>query len=273
MKIIGEKINGTHQRVARAIEERDAAFIRDLAIKQANAGADWLDVNAGTRQSREPDDLTWLIETIQPVVEIPLCLDSTNPKALAAAIQIVEQTPMINSISGEKQRLEGILPLVVKRGCSVIALAMDDQGVPDTCERRIEVTRNLMKVVRAKGVPDENVYLDPLVMTLATNTDSATIALDTLHAIRQEFPDTHLTMGLSNISFGMPARSYINRAFLALALAAGLDSAILDPLDREMKATLVAAQLVLGHDRRCLNYTRAYRAGLFHGPNGKASPK
>ena len=273
MKIIGEKINGTRQRVAQAIEERNTGFVRDLATKQAEAGAAWLDVNAGTHRSREPDDLIWLVETIQPVVEIPLCLDSANPQALVAAIQVVERTPMINSISGEPQRLGDILPLVAEHGCSVIALAMDDKGIPETCELRMEVIRKVMEAARAHGVPDGNVYIDPLAMTLATNTDSALITLDTMHAIRQEFPDTHLTMGLSNISFGLPARSYINRAFLTLALAAGLDCAILDPLDREMKAALVAAELVLGQDRHCLTYTRAYRAGLFNGPGAKASRK
>jgi 5-methyltetrahydrofolate--homocysteine methyltransferase len=167
VRIIGEKINGTRQRVAQAIEERNAALIRDLATKQAEAGAAWLDVNAGTRRSREPDDLIWLVETIQPVVEIPLCLDSANPQALAAAIQVVERTPMINSISGEPQRLEGILPLVAEHGCPVIALAMDDTGIPETCERRMEVVRKLMEVTHASGVPDDSVYLDPLAMTLA----------------------------------------------------------------------------------------------------------
>ncbi|MGD9100570.1 MAG: methyltetrahydrofolate cobalamin methyltransferase [Anaerolineae bacterium] len=263
MRIIGEKINGTRQRVAQAIEERDTAFIRDLAVKQAEAGAAWLDVNAGTHQSREPDDLIWLVETIQPVVGVPLSLDSANPQALAAAIQVVERTPMVNSISGESQRLEGILPLVAEHGCPVIALAMDDKGVPETCEQRMEVVRKVMEAARASGVPDGNVYIDPLVMTLATNIASAMITLDTMRTIRQEFPDAHLTIGLSNISFGLPARSYINRAFLTLALAAGLDSAILDPLDCEMRAALVAAELVLGRDNYCLNYTRAYRAGLF----------
>jgi len=273
MRIIGEKINGTRQRVAKAIEERNAAFIRGLAAKQAEAGAAWLDVNAGTHRSREPDDLIWLVETIQPVVEVPLCLDSANPQALATAIQVVERTPMINSISGEPRRLEGILPLVAEHGCPVIALAMDDKGIPETCEQRMEVVRKVMGAARASGVPDGNVYLDPLTMTLATNTDSALITLDTMRAIRREFPDAHLTMGLSNISFGLPARSYINRVFLTLALAAGLDCAIFDPLDREMKAALVAAKLVLGRDRHCLNYTRAYRAGLFNGPGAKASHK
>jgi cobalamin-dependent methionine synthase I len=271
MRMIGEKINGTRQRVAQAIEERDAAVIRDLAVKQAEAGATWLDVNAGTYPSREPDDLIWLVETIQSVVEVPLCLDSANPQALATAIQVVERTPMINSINGEPQRLAGILPLVAEHGCQVIALAMDDKGIPETCEQRMEVACKVMEATRASGVPDGNVYVDPLAMTLAANTESALITLDTIRAIRREFPDAHLTMGLSNISFGLPARSHINRAFLTLALAAGLDCAILDPLDGKMRAALVAAELVLGHDRHCLKYTRAYRAGLFNGPGAKAS--
>ncbi|MCR4406005.1 MAG: methyltetrahydrofolate cobalamin methyltransferase [Anaerolineae bacterium] len=263
MQIIGEKINGTRKRVAQAIMERDSAFIQDLAIRQAEAGAAWLDVNAGTHPNREPDDLIWLVETIQPVVKVPLCLDSANPQALAAAIQVVQQTPMINSISGEPSRLEGILPLVAKHSCPVIALAMDERGIPETCEQRMAVVHKVMEATRAAGVPDEKVYVDPLAMTLATNTQAALITLDTIHAIRREFPNVHLTIGLSNISFGLPARSYINRVFLTLALQAGLDSAIIDPLDREMKAVLIAAELVLGRDRHCLNYTRAYRAGVF----------
>jgi cobalamin-dependent methionine synthase I len=263
MRIIGEKLNGTRQSVAQAIEKRDGGFIRALAEKQAEAGAAWLDVNAGTRRSQEADDLIWLVETIQPVVDIPLCLDSANPEALAAAIQVVEQTPMINSISGEPNRLEDILPLVAEHGCQTIALAMDNAGIPESCEGRMAVVRKVMATVRDHGVPDENVYLDPLVMTLATNIESCLITLDTMNAIRREFPDTHLTMGLSNISFGLPARSYINRVFLVLALTAGLDSAILDPLDRELMAALVAARVVLGQDSHCLEYTRAYRAGLF----------
>jgi len=270
MKIIGERINGTQAQVKRAVSERDVAFIQILAQRQVEAGAHWLDVSAGTSPEREPDDLVWLVQTVQEAVDVPLCLDSANPQALAAAIKEVRQTPLINSISGERMRLDGILPLVCESGCSVIALAMDEKGIPKTCEQRMEVVRKVMEATRASGVPDGNVYVDPLAMALATNTDSALITLDTMRAIRREFPNTHLTMGLSNISFGLPARSYINRAFLTLALAAGLDSAILDPLDRELKAALVSAKLVLGDDRHCLNYTRAYRDGLFHGSGAKA---
>lgn len=263
MKIIGEKINGTRKRVAQAIAERDVAFIQDLARRQAEAGAAWLDVNAGTHPSREADDLIWLIENIQAVTETPLCLDSANPAALGVAIKAVNKTPMINSISGEPARLEGILPLAVEHGCPVIALAMDDKGIPKIMEDRMAVVRRIFAETRRQGLPDQNLYVDPLAMTLSTNIESGNIALNTVRAIRAEFPEAHLTCGLSNISFGLPARSYVNRVFVTLAIEAGLDSAILDPLDREMKAVLIATDLVLGRDRHCLSYTRAFRAGVF----------
>src|SRR5512143_2736477 len=231
MKIIGEKINGTRKRVAQAIAERDGEFIKDLARKQTEAGAAWLDVNAGTHPNQEPDDLIWLIENIQSVVETPLCLDSANPNALKAAIQAVNKTPMINSISEEPERLSGILPIVAEHGCPVIALAMDDKKIPETSEKRFEVLIRIIKETRALGIPDSSLYFDPLAMTISTNTQSAVIAFETMHCARENFPEAHLTIGLSNISFGLPGRSFVNRYFLTLAIQAGLDSAILDPLD------------------------------------------
>jgi 5-methyltetrahydrofolate--homocysteine methyltransferase len=177
------------------------------------------------------------------------------------AIPETKQTPMINSISGERTRLDGILPLVSKHGCSVIALAMDENGIPKGVEERLTVIRRLMDRTRSSGLPDEKVYIDPLVMTLSTNTESGVIALETMRAARAEFPGIHLCAGLSNISFGLPARHLVNRVFLTLALAAGLDTAILDPFDRELRGELLAAELVLGRDRHCLNYTRSYREG------------
>lgn len=263
MEIIGEKINGTRKRVAQAIAERDADFIRELARQQAEAGSTWLDVNAGSLPQQEPDDLVWLVENIQAVVDTPLCLDSANPQALAAAIKVVNKTPMINSISGEPQRLAEILPLVAEYGCKVIALTLDDQKVPATVQARVDIVHKMLAASRAANIPDERIYVDPLAMTISTNIQSGLIFFETVRTIRATYPQVHFTAGLSNISFGLPARSYINRAFLTLALQAGLDSAILDPLDRELRATLLAAELVLGRDRHCLNYTRAYRAGIF----------
>lgn len=265
MKIIGEKINGTRQRVAQAIAGRDGHFIQELARKQEEAGAAWLDINAGTRRNEEVKDLIWLVETVQPVIDVPLCLDSDNPAALSAALQIIDHTPMINSINGETQRLEGILPLVAEYGCPTIALAMDESGIRERCEQRMDVVGKIMESARKYGVMDRNVYIDPLVMTLATNAESASITIDTMKAIREEFPDVSLIMGLSNVSFGLPSRSIINRVFLVLAMAAGLDCAILDPLDHELRKTMIVAELVLGRDRHCQEYTRAYRNGFFNG--------
>ncbi len=263
MKIIGEKINGTRKRVARAIAERDAEYIKDLAVKQAEAGSNWLDVNAGTHPDKEPNDLIWLIENIQSVVETPLSLDSANPAALNVAIKAVNKTPMINSISGEPDRLEKILPIVAEHGCEVIALAMDDKKIPETTEKRLEIIDKVMAATRAAGVPDDKVYVDPLVMTIATANRSAVIAYETIRAVHEQYPDVHFTMGLSNISFGLPARKQINRAFLTLAMHNGLDSAILDPLDKELMAAIVTTNLLLGRDKHCLNYIRASRKGLF----------
>jgi len=263
MKIIGEKINGTRKRVAQAIAERDADFIRDLAQKQVEAGSTWLDVNAGTHPDKEPDDLIWLIENIQSVVDIPLSLDSASPKALEIAIQAVDKTPLINSISGEPDRLEKILPLVAEHGCEVIALAMDEKKIPETFERRMEVIEKVLEHTHAAGVADDKVYVDPLAMTIATLNQSAVIACDTIRAVHARYPEVHFTMGLSNISFGLPARKQINRGLLILAMQAGLDSAILDPLDKELRAAIVTTELLLGRDNYCMNYLKASRAGLF----------
>jgi cobalamin-dependent methionine synthase I len=263
MEIIGEKINGTRKKVAQAIAGRDGDAIRDLALRQAEAGAAWLDVNAGTHPRQEAEDLIWLVEQVQAVTDTPLCLDSANAQALAAAVEMVNQTPMINSISGEQKRLDGILPIVAAHGCKVIALAMDAKSIPKESAARVAIIDRVMDQTRAAGVPDGDVYVDPLVMTIATDTNSGAVVLETIRAVRRAYPDVHLTVGLSNISFGLPARANINRAFLTLAMQMGLDSAILDPLDDGLRAAILATKLLLGKDRHCLNYVRAARSGLF----------
>ncbi len=262
MKIIGEKINGTRTRVKQAIAERNAEFIQTLARQQVEGGAHWLDVNAGTIPEREPDDLVWLVDLVQAVTDVPLCLDSANPKALRAAIKQVKKTPMINSISGETKRLNDILPIVAEFGCEVIALCMDDKGIPPTADARLDVIHRVFAETRRMGVPDEKMYVDPLVMTIATNIQAANITFDTIRAIRAQFPEAHISCGLSNVSFGLPARALINRTFLVFALSAGLDTPIIDPNDRELQSAMRAADLLLGRDKHCLGYTRAYRAGL-----------
>jgi 5-methyltetrahydrofolate--homocysteine methyltransferase len=208
---------------------------------------------------------------VQAVVETPLSIATANPRALEAALARVKRTPLVNSISAEPARLEGVLPQAAAAGSPVVALALDARGIPTGVDDRLAVIRRLVEATRGAGIPDERVYIDPLVMAVSTNTASARIALDVMRLVRAEYPAAHLTSGLSNVSFGLPLRSLVNRTYLTLAMAAGLDSAILDPLDRELRAALIATELVLGSDRHCLGYTRAYRAGLL-GPGAAGRP-
>ena len=261
MLIIGEKINGTRKLVNKAVLGRDADYIRGLAVAQVEAGADVLDVNAGTVPDREPGDIQWLIRIVQETVDKPLCLDNSNPKALLAGLEITKTTPIINSISGEEHKLKEVLSLVVSHGCRVLALALDGNVIASTPEGRMAVVRRLFEATRKAGVPDENMYVDSLIMSIATDSDACNITLATMRAVHTEFPKAHLTGGLSNVSFGLPARVLLNRAFLTLAMEAGLDSAIVDPTDRGLMETLYATDAVLGRDRHCALYNRAFRAG------------
>jgi len=263
LKIIAEKINGTRKRVAEAIKNRDAAFIQELAKKQAEAGATaWLDANAGTAPQREPDDLVWLVETIQAVVDTPIALDSANAKALEAAIKVVKHKPLINSISLEPGRMD-VYPIVAENKCPAVALAMDEKGIPKTKEERIATVGKILDKTRPMGIADEDLYFDPLAMTIATGQENALLFFDTVREIKKNFPKVHITCGLSNISFGMPARSFINRTFLALAMEAGMDCAICDPNNQDIQTTILATELLMAQDRHCLKFTRAFRNGVF----------
>ena len=266
MIIIGEKINGTRKSVLQAIKDKDIEFIKDLALRQTESGANYLDVNAGTHPNKEPEDITWLVNTVQSVSDVTLCIDSPNPKALEAGIKAANKIPMLNSLSGEKKRVKGVLPLACKYKTELIVLAMDDRGIPKTEEDRIEIVRDIVKMTREGGLPDEKLFIDPLVSTIAMDTGSGQIAFNTIRSIKKDFPLVHITAGLSNISFGMPGRTFINQAFAVLAIAAGLDSAIINSEDRDLRTITYAAELVLGMDRHCLTYNRAYRAGKIGTP-------
>jgi 5-methyltetrahydrofolate corrinoid/iron sulfur protein methyltransferase len=261
MLIIGEKLNGTLKKTAEAILSRDTGYIQDLACQQVEAGADYLDVNAGTGTGNEPDDLAWLVDTVQQAVNIPLCLDSANPAAIKRGMEVVTRTPMVNSISGEDSRLEGILPLVAESGSSVIALLLDDSGIPNDLEGRLKIGCRILERTRQAGVPDEKVYIDPLAMAISTKTEGALVALDAMRVLRDENPDVKFSIGLSNISFGLPARTLINQAFLAQLLAAGLDAAIINPMEQGLINMLYATEMILGRDRYCRKFTTAFRSG------------
>lgn len=261
MLIIGEKLNGTLKKTAAAIASRDVAYVQDLARRQVEAGASYLDVNAGTGSGQEAQDLVWLVETVQEAVDVPLCLDSANPIALKSGMECVKQTPMVNSISGEANRLDGILPLVVEANSPVIALLLDDGGIPNDLAGRLKIGHHILERTRKAGVPDEKVYIDPLAMAISTKTEGALVALESMRVLRKENPEVKFSIGLSNISFGLPARTLVNQAFLAQLLAAGLDAAIINPLEQGLTNMLFATEMILGRDRFCRNYTSAFRKG------------
>ena len=263
MIIIGEKINGTRKAVGKAIQDRDAGFIRHLAEEQVKAGSTYIDINAGTPPGREPDDMVWLLEAVQAACDLPVCLDSANPAALKACLEIVDKKPLINSVSGEKSRMEGVLPLALEHKTNLIILALDDiAGIPETSSGRMEIVRRLVSLALDGGLTQDQLFIDPLVTAIATGTGNAIITFETIREIKAAFPMVHITSGLSNISFGMPLRKIINRTFLSMCVAAGMDSAIANPGDKDLMGAVLAAEMLMGKDRYCMNFNKAYRAGM-----------
>ncbi|MGB9792793.1 MAG: methyltetrahydrofolate cobalamin methyltransferase [Thermacetogeniaceae bacterium] len=259
MIIIGEKINGTIPSVKQAIAERNEEFIRDLAVRQAECGADYIDVCAGTAPEVEVETLKWLMEIVQDAVDKPLCIDSPNPRTIAEVIQYARKPGIINSVSEEGDKCEVIYPLVKGTEWQVIALTCDNKGIPSSVERRVEIAKSLIEKAEKYGIPPEKIYIDPLVMALSADNRSLLNFVETMAEIRKMYPTVKFTSGLSNISFGMPFRRAVNQAFLTIAMYAGMDSAIMDPCNREMLAALLATRALLGQDRYCRNYYNAYR--------------
>jgi cobalamin-dependent methionine synthase I len=262
MIIIGEKINSTLKAVRPAMETRDSAVIRDLARRQYEAGACYLDVNAGMFYDNELEILQWLIETVQSEVDAPLAIDSPNPKAILAGLKANRNgKPIVNSITGEKERFNAIMPLVAEYKSGVIALCMDDRGMPETAAERVEIASNMINGLMREGVAINDIFIDPMVRPIGTGSQYGMVALDTIRIVKSEFPGVHFTCGLSNISFGIPARKIMNQTFLVAAMTCGLDGAILDPLDKKLMTFVHATEALLGIDDYCMNYLEKFRAG------------
>lgn len=262
MIIVGEKINTSLKGVPEAVKNRDKNFIQKRAIEQAQNGADYIDVNCGTLIDQEEEALAWLVKTVQEVVDKPLCLDSPNPAALAAALGLHKGKPIINSITAEKDRYERILPLVKQYNAGIVALVMDDEhGMPADAATRIKVGNRLVEMLIKDGVPAEDIYVDPLVQPISSNGEMALVVLETIKGIKAAHPEVHFMCGLSNVSYGLPKRALLNRTFLTMCMMAGLDGAILDPGDKELMAVIYAAEALLNKDKFTKNYLKAYREG------------
>jgi cobalamin-dependent methionine synthase I len=259
MLIVAERINSSRKAIAEAVQSGDAEAIGREAKIQADAGADYIDVNAGAFIGEEPERLKWLVEVVQEAVSIPLCIDSPDPKVIGGILPLLKKAPMINSITLEPGRLEAILPLAVESGARVIALCQSSEGMAETAAEKIRIAHALVeKAVRA-GIPEEFLYVDPLVYPVATNPFSAVATLEAIAAIKKEIQSVHTICGLTNVSYGVPERKLINRTFLVAAIVRGLDSAILDPTDNKLFGAMKAALAVMGEDEYCLDFIEAYR--------------
>jgi 5-methyltetrahydrofolate--homocysteine methyltransferase len=260
-EVIGERINTSRKLVQAAVADRNADYIIDDVQKQQAAGADYIEVNAGARIGHEEADMRWLLETIQPIATVPLTLDSPDPAILEMAFKLVEKTPMINSISLERERFDAMMPFLDGKECKIIALCMDDAGMPGSFEDILGRGRTLIEELNKIGIPTASIYVDPLVQPISTDTTKGNMVLDAVRAIKAEFPEVHITGGLSNISYGLPQRHIINRTFVTLMMDAGMDSAIIDPLDKKIMATIRTADMLLGHDDYCMNFLKGVRSG------------
>jgi cobalamin-dependent methionine synthase I len=262
MLIVGERINMSRHPINDAVARRDAAAIQMEVRLQMDEGADLIDVNAGSRRDTEVDDLLWLIEVIQgDFPEVRLSIDSANPDSMNRVLDTVRLPPMLNSTTGERSRLEAMAPIIRKRACDIVALCMDDQGIPKTAGKTVENAVRLVSHLEGLGVNRKRIYLDPVIQAVSANTRAGMMALEAIDGIRRELEGVHIISGLSNISFGLPRRPLVNRAFLTLAMKAGLTAAILDPSDRGLMSALKAAQVLLDQDPWCQAYTRAFREG------------
>ena len=263
MLIIGERINSSRKRIAPAVESKDADFIIGEAGMQLEAGADYVDVNAGTfGPDKEPELLCWLVETVQGAHECRLSIDSPNPAAIEPALKLHKGKALINSISLEKARYDNLMPLVRDHGTDVIAMcADDDHGMPTDLETKLLVAGNLVDKLTGDGVPLENIYVDPLVFPIATDSAYGNVVFSAIEQIMTRFPGVHTMVGLSNISHGLPFRFQINQMFLVLAMGRGLDGAILDPTDKRLMANLITANALLGRDEFCMDYIQAHQGG------------
>jgi 5-methyltetrahydrofolate--homocysteine methyltransferase len=260
MLIIGERINSSRAPIADAISSRNADFIQNEAKAQAKAGATYIDLNTGSFIGEEAKHLKWLIGVVQECIDHPLCIDSPDQKVIKEVLPAVKAAPMINSITLEPDRLKGILPLVVEYKCKVIGLCQTQDSIAESTEDKVELASQLVEKVTAFGISIDDLYIDPLLYPIGTNTESARVTLDAIEQIMKKFPGVHTTCGLTNISYGLPNRKLVNRTFLVAAIGRGLDSAIIDPTDKKLYGVLKTALMVMGKDEFCMEYISAFKA-------------
>lgn len=260
MLVIGERINATRKSIGEAIVKKDAKFIQQEAVSQLKAGADILDVNCGMSVKDEASNMEWLVNTVQEAVDSALVIDSPNPAVIESGLKLCKKKAMVNSITGEKERIKKIMPLVEKYNTDVVALTMDEKGMPHTSRERYDIAEKTIESIKGYNVPLERIYFDLLVRPISTEPNQANEFLNAVRLIKKNLK-AETVCGLSNISFGLPNRKFINATFLTMSLYAGLTAAIIDPTDKQMMLTVKASEALLGQDEYCMKYITAFREG------------
>lgn len=260
MFIIGELINGMYKDIGRAIREKNKAIIQKCALDQINSGAGALDVNCGPASGQPVSDIQWLVEAIQEVTDKPLALDSSKPEVIESGLKVMKNRAIINSTTADPEKLDILVPLAKKYNASLIGLTISAKGIPQNKDQRLELAAIIVSHCSEKGFPVEDLYLDPIV--LPVNVAQAQM-IDILESIREfkiiSEPPPKTAVGLSNVSQGTCVRSLVNRTFLTMAVAFGLDAAILDPTDKELMDAVITAELILNKQIYCDSYLDAYR--------------
>ncbi|MBP6210690.1 MAG: dihydropteroate synthase [Anaerolineales bacterium] len=256
--IIGEKINPTGmKKLGQALVDNNMEYVVQLAKRQVSWGADVLDVNVGHPQIDEVAMISVVTEAVKGAVDVPLCIDSNDPKILEAGLKAAPGKPLINSVNGEEKQLASVLPLAKERGAAVLGLTIGDNGIPATAEERLAVAGHIIERAAKMGIPIEDIIIDPLVMTVGHNSAAATVTLRAVELIRKEF-GVNMSLGASNVSFGLPDRHSVNSSFLALAMQMGVTCSITDPI--KLGSTVRATDLLLGRDANSMRYLKYFRA-------------
>ena len=267
--IIGESLNATIPAICEAVKKHDKEVIQRVAKEQVEADADYLDLNAQVTGCDEMIDLPWMIETVREITNVPLVLDSSNPPAIKHALETLDwkgQYPIISSITNKTGSPETLLPVAAKYNTGIVALLMDDNGITHTAEGRMEICRDLVKKARAAGVADHNLWIDPLILPIGTDDHVGTISFKLLQMMKAEFPKVRSFCGLSNVSFGMPHRALMNRTYVAMLAANGMEGFMINPRVKEMRAMVYAIRALMGEDEKCGKYIAAHRSGVLLTP-------
>lgn len=256
--MIGEKINPTGiKKLGQALVDKNMEYVQYLAKRQVDWGADVLDVNVGHPQIDEAEIIPMVVEAAKSVVDVPLCIDSNEPKILEAGLRVAPGKPLVNSVNGEEKQLASVLPIVKERGAAVIGLTIGDEGIPPTPEGRLAAAAKIIERAAKIGIPIEDIIIDPLVMTVGHNSVAGTVTLKTIELIKNEF-GVNMSLGASNVSFGLPDRQSVNAAFLSLAIQAGVTCSITDPI--KLGSAIRATDLLLGKDANSMRYLKYFRA-------------